>query len=198
MTMFDNFDRERQHWWRKYKAIESSNHATTKWNALLADLPALLCFHNSLLHAADLLEKPTLKHTANLCSMTMEGKCYENGNGRSIASECRFVMVRKECELPILKRPERRPHINSDSTDIARKRRKKAMSLEHSIEATAIALQVLSSSTTDEELFDETKQPLLLRGESAEWPKALGFGGSFPPVLDGEVIAAISRQEEDS
>jgi hypothetical protein len=58
------------------------------------------------------VDKPTLKHTVQLCGYTAEGKTYENGQGRSIKSECRHVMVRDYCNIPIKPRPERRPELS--------------------------------------------------------------------------------------
>ena len=116
MAEWSNYEKERSHWWRARKAVESDDHIKMKWDALVADVPALLDFHNSLMSTAKLLDKPTLKHTLHLAAMTAEGRIYENGQGRSIASECRHIMVRKQCDIPIKQRPERRPDASKDSS----------------------------------------------------------------------------------
>lgn len=110
---WSNFERERSHWWRARKAVETDDHVRMKWEALLADLISMLNFHNALLHTKHLLDKPTLKHTLHLAALTAEGRIYENGQGRSIASECRHIMVRRQCDIPIKARPERRPDAGS-------------------------------------------------------------------------------------
>lgn len=84
----------------------------------------LLNFHNALLHTKDLLEKPTLKHTLHVAALTAEGRIYENGQGRSIASECRHILVRKECDIPIKSRPDRKPTSGDRSGSHAKKKRK--------------------------------------------------------------------------
>ena len=101
MDLWGNFQVERSHWWRARKAQESDDHIRSKWDNLLGDLPNLLNFHNCLKHVKYLVDKPTLKHTVQLCGFTSEGKTYENGQGRSIPSECRHIMVRRECNIPI-------------------------------------------------------------------------------------------------
>lgn len=108
LTRWDDFKKERSHWWRAKRATDTADMVREKWDALLNDAKNLLNFHNVLLHTKKLLEKPTLKNTLHLAALTVEGRVYENGQGRSIASECRHIMVRKECNIPIKQRPDRK------------------------------------------------------------------------------------------
>ncbi len=108
LKKWNNFEKERSHWWRARKAAETSEHVRMKWEALLADIHNLLNFHNALNHTKDLLDKPTLKHTLHLAALTAEGRIFENGQGRSIASECRHILVRKACDIPIKSRPDKK------------------------------------------------------------------------------------------
>ena len=108
LKKWNNFEKERSHWWRARKAAETAEHIRMKWEALLADIHNLLNFHNTLNHAKDMLDKPTLKHTLHLAALTAEGRIYENGQGRSIASECRHILVRKACDIPIKSRPDKK------------------------------------------------------------------------------------------
>lgn len=109
----NNFEKERSHWWRARKAVETADHIKMKWEAMLGDIINLLNFHNTLNHTKDLLEKPTLKHTLHLAALTSEGRIFENGQGRSIASECRHILVRKACDIPIKSRPEKKASSSS-------------------------------------------------------------------------------------
>ena len=120
---WNNFERERSHWWRARKAADTEDHVRMKWDSLLADIVPLLHFHNAMLHAKNLLEKPTLKHTLHLAALTTEGRIYENGQGRSIASECRHIIVRKECDIPIKSRPERK----ESTTPVKREKKKQVV-----------------------------------------------------------------------
>jgi len=112
LEKWSNFEKERSHWWRARKAAETDENIQNKWENLLVDIMPLLNFHNAMLHSQRMLEKPTLKHTLHLAAMTAEGRIYENGQGRSIASECRHILVRTQCDIPIKSRPERK---SSDS-----------------------------------------------------------------------------------
>jgi hypothetical protein len=123
---WNNFEHERSHWWRARKAVETDDHIRQKWEALLLDIGHLLNFHNALLHTKRLLEKPTLKHTLHLAALTAEGRTYENGQGRSISSECRHIIVRKYCDIPIKQRPERRPDAGGSKAKGAKRQRKQA------------------------------------------------------------------------
>jgi hypothetical protein len=122
LATWKNFEHERTHWWRAKRAAETDEHTRAKWDTLLADLPHLLDFHNCLLHAKELAEKPTLKHTCHVSSLTAEGRIYENGQGRSISSECRHIMVRTFCNIPIKSRPERK---SAEPADPSEKRERK-------------------------------------------------------------------------
>ena len=125
MNKWSNFEKERSHWWRARKAVETDDHIRNKWDQLIRDLPALLNFYNCLHYAAVFLERPTLKHTLHLAAMTAEGRVYENGQGRSIASECRHIMVRVRCAIPIKARPERKTdqiNKNASGTSTAKRR----------------------------------------------------------------------------
>ena len=104
---FNKFEKERSYWWRKQVAKPTPENTREKFDKLIADTPALLNFYNAVLHASSLLVHPTLKHTVTLSALTAEGRSYENGQGRSIASECRHMLVRKECVIPIKPRPPR-------------------------------------------------------------------------------------------
>lgn len=121
LKKWDNFEKERSHWWRARKAAETVDHIKMKWDALLGDIVNLLNFHNALNHTKDLLEKPTLKHTLHLAALTAEGRIFENGQGRSIASECRHILVRKACDIPIKSRPEKKASSSSGGGGASRK-----------------------------------------------------------------------------
>ena len=101
------FEKERSYWWRKQIAKPTAEHNREKYEKLMLDIPALLQYYNSVLHVRDLNPKQTLKHTVTLCSLTVEGRSYENGQGRSISSECRHIIVRTLCDIPIKPRPPR-------------------------------------------------------------------------------------------
>merc|ERR1719230_985126 len=113
LKKYNNFEKERSHWWRARKAVETADHIKMKWEAMLGDIINLLHFYNTLNHTKDLLEKPTLKHALHLAALTSEGRIFENGQGRSIASECRHILVRKACDIPIKSRPEKKASSSS-------------------------------------------------------------------------------------
>lgn len=121
LEKWSNFEKERSHWWRARKAAETDDNIQNKWENLLQDIVPLLNFHNAMLHAQKMLEKPTLKHTLHLAAMTAEGRIYENGQGRSIASECRHILVRTQCDIPIKSRPERK---SADTAGLTQKKPK--------------------------------------------------------------------------
>ena len=104
LRMWNYFEKERSHWWRSRKAIEDKSEA--KWESLMLDMPALLNFHNCLIWCSTLMIKPTLKHSLNLSSLTTEGRGYINGQGRSIPSECRHIITRSFCKIPLKKRQQ--------------------------------------------------------------------------------------------
>ena len=160
---WDNFERERSHWWRARKAAETDDHIKFKWEALLADILNLLNFHNALLHTKDLLEKPTLKHTLHVAALTSEGRIYENGQGRSIASECRHILVRKECDIPIKSRPDRKPTSSggsrsSENTKKKRKAYEAIDTLEYGVYDTTQTHNALKMDNDDNSLIEETNQ----------------------------------------
>jgi len=116
------FEHEMTCWWRKNPPKRTATSEQDKQIALVGDARSLLLFHNALIHINVLYPtvppsedtnggkstKPTLKHTMALCSLVSDGRTFENGRGRSIMSECRHILVREECDLPIYRRVDRR------------------------------------------------------------------------------------------
>ena len=60
LSRWGSFKKERSHWWRAKRSLDSEEVVRQKWDALLSDSINLLHFHNVLLHTKCLLEKPTL------------------------------------------------------------------------------------------------------------------------------------------
>ena len=181
------FDKERSHWWRKQKAAETPEHTKDKYDKMMADLPGLLNYYNAVLHTSDLLIKPTLKHTVVLSALTAEGRTYENGQGRSIASECRHLLVRRVCELPIKPRPQRVGEKPAAVCEKSKSRKRKTSPVTDESEdlkyekCSPKSSRVLADSLLY--LPPGEGPPKLNRLTSSDWPSTLGLDKKHVPTL---------------
>lgn len=205
------FEKERTHWWRKQRAVDTTVHNNDKYEKLLADTPALLRYYNATLHASDLIVKPTLKHTVQLSALTVEGRSYENGQGRSIASECRHMIVRRLCDLPIKARP---PRVNATvpkgvKGDSFQDGIMQTVGIKYSNKRKKNTAEEFSSqdkpkrerqiSVLDSVKFDSIPKAVLGRISSSDWPVHLGLSNNFaPPPLTEHEYSVFTRSAESA
>jgi len=213
----NNFEKERSYWWRKHVAKPTPENTRDKLEKLIADAPSLLKYYNAVLHASDLMAPhPTLKHTVTLSSLTVEGRSYENGQGRSIASECRHVVVRKECVIPIKPRPPRSTGGGSSKMSAKSKNKLKdfggvAVGIGAELSAKEASKKRKLNREDCSSTADVLPRSLLLRQTSAvdaiprvptirmtsaDWPSHLGLDDILPPSLTEEEQLMFSQLAE--
>jgi hypothetical protein len=197
------FEKERSYWWRKQIAKPTIEHNREKYDKLMSDIPALLQYYNAVLHVRDLCPKQTLKHTVTLSALTVEGRTYENGQGRSISSECRHIIVRTLCDIPIKPRPPRvgvGAAAGSGKTDQGSSKKRKidphvVLSAFASADASHSAPRPPKLARLPSAVDSVAKVPLG-RLSSSDWPMGLGFQNSDPPKLSEEEQLVFSQTAE--